>query len=163
MNWLVCSQCYHLSADVCQKERKGTSTASVLYPQSTCHTNTVSFKHTSTQMHTHMTTIIKCREAVPGEKKGRRRQWMGEKEKWRKAERSRERGMEGKRESCVLNIPCLILLCPRLSSSSWLAISGAEIERAPDKDNKDSLLHNHCSFISLYKVCHLQNTCCPNH
>lgn len=70
VNSLVYSQCYHISADACQKKSSGASTTSVLLPQSTCHTNTA---HTHTYTHTphtpHTTAIIKSREGEPEEKK----------------------------------------------------------------------------------------------
>lgn len=86
----------------------------------------------------------------------------GGRETSREREGSGEGGMAEDGESCVLNIPCLILPCPRLSSSSWPAIRGAERERASDKDNEDSLLHTHCSFTTVQKVYHSRDTCCPN-
>ena len=85
--------------------------------------------HTHTRTHTHTHTgIIKSRE---GESEERRRQTATEEKQMRDG--------GWRMESCVLNIPSLILLCPGLSSSSWLTIRGAEREKASDKDNKDEV------------------------
>lgn len=134
---------------MCQTKSSRTSTTSVFSPtehlpyKNSPHTKTDTHAHT----HAHMHSVMKSREGEPEEKR------RGEGDKQRK------RGMTKDRESCILNIPSLIILSPRLSCSSWLAVRAAERERASDKDNKDSLLHTHCSFIAVYKVCHNQDSC----
>lgn len=165
VNSLVYSQCYHISADACQKKSSGASTTSVLL--STEH---LPYKYSShTHIHTHATHATHdCYNQIQGrrargKKDDRQRQkGGGGRETSREREGSGEGGMAEDGESCVLNIPCLILPCPRLSSSSWPAIRGAERERASDKDKEDSLLHTHCSFTTVQKVYHSRDTCCPN-
>lgn len=145
VNSLVYSQCYHHSADVSEEEQRNVNNfcsfihwaPAIRIQLSYTYTN----RQTHTPTHTHTTAIIKLRGRRTRGKKMTDSDREGGRETNREREWSGERGMAKDRESCVLNILCLILLRPRLSSSSWLAIRGAWREQASDKDNKDSLLH----------------------
>lgn len=109
VNSLVCSQCYHLPADACQRESKKMSTTSVL-----SSTEQLPYKHSLsfTQTHTHTcartTAMMKPREGELEEKKildRRRQKRRGEKEPEKRGEKQGVRDGGEWRESCVLNIP----------------------------------------------------------
>lgn len=66
-----------------------------------------------------------------------------------------ERETKGCWRTGVLNIPCLILLCPWLSSAGWLAIRETERKRASGKGNEDTLLQSlQNSWLSVKFTAH---------